>query len=580
MTPDDERIFEQTLRTGNLDLFTEHYFRLPWSGTWFTTEDRPEQYEMLYDAWATAGKPRNKFTAVIDEQEVELKLMWDEHYGDFPMILLPHGFRTMPWIRDLVSPRFGLCIAVTGTGSGKTCNVAVAALSYAALYPGFRFLNVAPTGAQASLMLGEVEKWCTNTGFRRFIKESRGAHDLWIEKPYPTITVEVYPGFPSTFTCQTVGRDARNVIGGEFDWINCDESQLLENIDIAKPIFITRLRGTRATGVLRWGKLTWITNPGRNPELVALMDGYQALIDAGHEDVLVQEGIDSSSNIYVTAHQLDKQKRTMSGRVEDRWHGGLMSAAFADTGIDEALLELCRDESLDAFVEEAGQFDDEVGLRSYQLPYNVEHQYIVVGDAGKCSVASQSSMNIPVVGVFDVTDFLERPGSCRLVAFYWIDGLGSYKTFIKQMKHAMVRYTATGYYDAGNVQTAFEDLGKEGFEGWPTMPIFFSGTVSVKRWAIVIMIQLMQERVFAWPYIKGLWHQARIFDPSSQKQADDLVAMILVFCMMLKIENAFWYPLQERFGWKDEDDETEMASIQEDGQYMEEDRHARFVGGR
>lgn len=578
ITPEDEHIFEEVMRTGDLDVFTEHYFRLPWSGTWFTPEDRPEQYEDLHRLWTAMGKPDDQFSALLDDQEVELKIMWDTHYGEYPMILLPHGFRSLPWIRELISPQIGLAIAVTGTGSGKTCSVAIAALTYCALYPGFRFLNVAPTGAQAALMLGEIEKWCANTAFRKFIKPSRGAHELWMEKPYPTITIEVYPGFPSTFVCQTVGRDARNIIGGEQDWINCDESQLLTNIDAAKPIFVTRLRGTRVTGVLRWGKLTWITNPGANPELVSLMEEYRALIEKGAGDVLVMEDIDSSANIYLTRHQLEKQARTMSSRVEDRWHGGSMAAAFAGLGIDEALLELCRDEELEAFAERFGGHDDEVGLRRYELPYELDHDYIVAGDAGKGSVSSLSTMNIPVCGVFDVTNFLERPGTCRLVAFDWHDGLGSYTTFIDVMKRYMLRYRAKGFYDAGNVQTAFEDL-EGGFKGWPTMPIFFGGTVSAKAWALTILTQLMDEQIFAWPYIKGLWHQARIYNPSSRKQADDIVAMLLVFCLVLRTMNAFWYPLRDRFGWREEGEE-ETEDPETEDTYTEEDRHARFARDR
>lgn len=576
LTAEDQAIFDGARRTSDLDVFTEYYFRLPWSGTWFTIEDRPEQYEQLYQIWRDAGQPGESFTAVIEGAETELKVAWDEYYGGYPMILLPHGFRSLDWLKRLISPQINLAVAVTGTGSGKTAGCAIAALSYCALYPGFRFLNMAPTGAQANLMLAEIEKWCTNTGFRRFIQTSRGAHELWIERPYPTITVEVYPGYPSTFVCQTVGRQARNVIGDERDWINCDETQLLEDIDAARPILVTRLRGTRATGMPRWGKLTWITNPGLNPELVTLMEEYQALVDDGHKDVLVLEGVDSDVNLYVTKKQLAHQKRVMSARIEDRWHGGLMSAAFADTGIDTALLDACRSQKLDVIAEETGEFSDEFGLRRYEIPFNVDHQYVVFGDAGKSNLTTMSSLNIPVAGVMDVTNFLEQP--CELVALNWMDGLGSYRTFIKAMKHLMLKYRSQGYYDAGNVQTAFEDLGEGGFEGWPTLPIFFGGRTSMTRWADTIFIQMMSECLLAFPYIKGLWHQARIYDPSSQKRPDDLIAAMLVFAMALRVENVFWSKLVDRFKWG-EDEETQENP---EGEYLEgmDDRYGRLAVGR
>ena len=57
LTPQEQDIFDRTLKTGDLNIFTEHFFRLPFSGTWFTTEDRVEQYDALYHIWDGLGKP-------------------------------------------------------------------------------------------------------------------------------------------------------------------------------------------------------------------------------------------------------------------------------------------------------------------------------------------------------------------------------------------------------------------------------------------------------------------------------------------------------------------------------------------
>ena len=574
----DEDIFKRTLETGNLDIFTESFFALPWSGTWFTPEDRPEQYEMLYDAWVKLGKPDHEFAPIIDGKSATLKIMWDSHYGDYPMILVPHGFRMLPWLRQMVSPEIGLGLAITGAGSGKTAGVCMAALSYAALYPGFRFLNVAPTSYQASLMLTEIEKWCVpSSPFRRFIVPSRGAHDLWIESSNrPTLTIEVWPGYPSTFVCQTVGRDANNILGTEQDWINCDEAVLLSNIEVAEPKLGTRLRGTRGTGIPRWGKLTWITNPGPNPDFVSLLEKYEKLAET-EEDVIVMQDVDSSVNVYITKHQLDKQQRIMSQQAVDRWHGGSLAAAMIGSGFDQRLLDACRTERMDEAIEGISLIDDLVGLREYELEYEPDHHYVVAGDAGKCSVQSLSSQNIPTVMVFDVTDFLDKPHSIRLVAFYWLDGHGSYKVFLKKMKHAMLKYRAKGYYDATNVQSAFEDVGKGGFDGWPTEMIFFSGHVGVKAWAITIATKLMEDRQFEWPHIRGLWHQARIFEATSKSRADDIIATILVFCLALRHEAMFWDRLAERYDWEEVGEEDERL-FEEDEIYTQSyDRHARLL---
>ncbi len=583
LTREEQHVFDEALKTGNLSLFTERFFRLPNSGTRFTPEDRVEQYDLLHDAWQKAGKPDTDFEVVLGDVPTTLRVEWDEaeHYNGYPVFLLRHGFLMLPWLNRFISPDINLGLAIAGAGSGKTCSLAIAMLSYCAMYPGFRALNVAPTGYQAELMLGEIEKWCANKSlFRRFIKPSRGAHSLWVQRPYPLITIEVYDGYPSQLMCQTVGRDATGILGSEQDWINCDEAQLLAGISAAEPALYTRLRGTRSTGALRWGKVTWITNPGPNPELSALMGKYQDLIDKGAKDVLVLEGEDSSANIYVTKWQLEKQSRVMSGLEVDRWHGGMMSAAFSGMGISEHLLERCRTQEMDNYAEEFGRHDDVVGLRAYEMEYEPGHGYVVFGDPGLSVIASQSTMNVPVVMVADVTDFLMRRHGTKLVALHWIDGDGSYTPWIDKMKAMMLKYRGSGYYDAGNVQTAFDDL--EGAFGgdfnWPVEPIFFSGTIVPKRWSVTILTQLMRDAQFAWPYIKGLWHQARIFDVSKRTRADDLICCLLVLCMAFQKENAFWERLMATYKWEEgEDGQPVPVLVDDEVTQVGDDRHARLA---
>lgn len=577
LTSVEQQIFDETLGTRNWDLFTEYWFRLPMSGTWYTPEDRVEHYDMLHEIWLSSGKPNSQFDVIVDEQEVEFRIDWDEYYDGNPIFLFPHGFRILPWMVDVISPRTTTAIAVTGAGSGKTCNIAIAGLMYCALFPGFRFLNVAPTREQANLVLGEVEKWAGNTEFIKLVRPTRGVNRLWVERPHATVTIEVIEGYPSTFVCQTVGREAKGILGGERDWINVDEAQLLMGLDTIKPILDTRLRGTRITGHLRWSKQTFITNPGNNPELVNMMDDYNQMIETGVEDVLVLEDIESSDNIYLTKRQLDKQRRALrSSRNVDRWIGGQMAAAFSDNELDETLLEKCRSDEMTKWTDEFGRHNDVVGLHMYEENYNSEKSYVVVGDVGKSRMGSMSSMNVPCIMVFSIpNDFLERP--MRMVAFYWFDGQGSYQTFIKLFKHAMYRYKAQGYYDATNVQTAMEDF-DDALGEVPTTPIFFSGSVSVKRWAVSVMVMMMSDGLFEWPYIRGLWHQARIFDISSRKRADDIIATILVLMLAFRVEATLMDKIVERYGWDpDEEEKDEIYTGSEDNSYAHDDRYSRFM---
>jgi hypothetical protein len=558
LSQQERELFRHVQRTGDWDAFTEHFFKLPWSGTWYTPEDHVVQYEAMYGVWRELGEPEETFEVQIEGDPVEMRVSWDPYYGGYPMFLMPHGFRTMPWMREFLDLHITKAIAVTGTGSGKTCGVAIRALTYCALFPGFRFLNVAPGQVQADLVLGEVKKWASNTEFKRFIVESRGANPLWKEKPYPTITVEVVDGYPSTFVCQTVKKDATAVLGGERDWINADEAQLLEGIEDAQDILTTRLRGTRGTGVPRSTKLTWITNPGHNPELMSLMDQYRDLEKKGDESILVLEGVTTKDNIYLTKRQREEQQKTMNQRSKDRWHGGQMSAVLQNAEIGEDLLEKCLDDDLEEWCQEHGKYIDGWGLMEYARPYEANHTYVVVGDTGKSSIVSMNSQNIPCVMVFDVTDFLRKP--MELAAFWWFDGLGTYDTFVKKFLNAMWKYQAAGYYDATNVQTAFEDL-DERFSYAPTTPIFFSGTSGPKRWAVAIAVQLMSEGQFAWPRIKAFWHQARIFEYSSRKKADDIIATLLVFALALRAEGTLWSKFVEVYSWEEEEFDDEELDL-------------------
>jgi len=562
LTPQEEDIFKRTLKTGDLDIFTEHFFRLEWSGTWFTTEDRVEQYDALYKIWCDLGQPEGEFGCKLDGVTTILKTMWDPYYGDYPMILLPHGFRSLPWVKRFIDPRVTKGIAITGTGSGKTAGLAIAALSYCALFPGFGFRNVAQRQSTSMLMLGEVMKWINGSPFERFIIASRGTNNIWKERPYPTISIDAYGGgVVSTFACQTLGRgggasqvSAQGVLGEEEDFISVEEAQLVENIRDVNNVLLTRLRGTRDNGIPRSTMLRWITNPGGNTELGILMETYQELHDNGDKGVLVLEGLDSSKNIYITKKQLREQAKDMSQQEQDRWMGGQMSAVLLNNEFGEDLLELCKDDELAARAEQIGKVHDAVGLSYYELDFDPSRNYVIASDFGKSHLVGLHSVNVPCVMVFDITDFLRRP--TKLVAFYWVSGEGTYNVFMNLCKRAMLRYKCVCYYDATTVQTMPEDL-DSAWSAMPTEPIFFSGEPGRKAWALAVLVQLLSDGQFAIPYIKGLWHQARIYELGGRKKADDIIATLLVFALALRHQGDLWNLFVRAYNWEELRDEDQ-----------------------
>jgi hypothetical protein len=100
--------------------------------------------------------------------------------------------------------------------------------------------------------------------------------------------------------------------------------------------------------------------------------------------------------------------------------------------------------------------------------------------------------------------------------------------------------------------------------------------VSVKRWAVTIFKLLMANDQFEWPYIKGLWHQARIFDPSKRNRADDLIACILVLCRAFQLDDVFWSKIVDQYKVAGEEDGDAPKA---EGGYAvaTDDRYARMV---
>jgi len=445
LSHEEELLFRNVIRTEAWDLFGDRYFVLPMSGTWYTPEDRGEQWKAFLDLWYEAGEPDNKIVVDVGTGKAEFIVFQDPYYGSTPIFLQRHGFRTMPWMKEFLSPKITRGAVETGSGSGKTGGVAIRALIYCALFPGFRFLNVAARQYTADLMLGEVEKWVLNSPFRKFVVKGGGSSLLWTAKPYPTITVEVVSGQPSTFICQTKGKTSRvqegeTIIGGERDWINVDETQLLEELEEVHPVLVTRLRGTRITGAPRWSKLTMLANPGNNPAWDTIRDNYHEMMDKGERGVLVLEELSSELNIYVTRRQLEEQRRSLSEREQDRWLAGISTNFFTDSPFPDEFVERCESPSLTEEVEKIGKYRDTFGLLEYELPYDNDHTYVVTGDVGKSPMNTMNSQNIPCIMVWDITDFLDRP--IRLAAFYWMDGQNTYEIFQDKFIYACMKYRA------------------------------------------------------------------------------------------------------------------------------------------
>jgi hypothetical protein len=95
LTPQEQWIIDQTLKTWNLDLFTEYFFRLADSSTHWMPNDSigPYRhifnYDLLYGGWAQAGRPEESLSVKTHDYQYQLRVLWE---GETPHFLLPHGY--------------------------------------------------------------------------------------------------------------------------------------------------------------------------------------------------------------------------------------------------------------------------------------------------------------------------------------------------------------------------------------------------------------------------------------------------------------------------------------------------------
>ena len=83
--------------------------------------------------------------------------------------MFSHGYIILDWLLPIFDLNTQVALAITVTGTSKTSGVSIAALTYCDLFPGFHFLNAAPTCKQAELMLEEMTNLSGSGGGLTFV---------------------------------------------------------------------------------------------------------------------------------------------------------------------------------------------------------------------------------------------------------------------------------------------------------------------------------------------------------------------------------------------------------------------------
>lgn len=560
LTDLEKELFKQA-RLGDLNAFSEPLFRLPFSGTLYTPEDRVDSYQVFYEAWKMRGKPDEEFTFEIDGKDVLYKVLWGD-YGTEPAFLFPHGYLFLPWGLEMVTCGRPIVIAEGGTGSAKTSTIGMAALIKCAVYPGFDFLNVAPRARQAQDMITEVEKWITGSPFEKFIVRSR-AGELWKKAPYPEMRIDCGLGTYSTFGCMTLGTQNKlgeATLGLGKDWVSIDEASLVADIGEALPELVTRHRGTRRNGRPRSSvpALSAVTNPhdGNMGFEMLKARAQQEMHDPDGQYYFVRPR--TADNRYITQRQMRTQKAVLNEAEQERWLEGKDDQFKTMGTIPLVLITDCHAEYLDDLLEEEKERGgivetrgDTMGIIHYELPPQEGREYVALGDPGTRNMTSIRHNNVPVTAVLDIEGFPENPAT--LWALHMIDGGGKYTPWVESMKYFMDKYNAVfGAFDATGQGSSFSE--------WPNLrdynlfPVPLGG--GNKGTARSSFLLFCGEQLFAWPLLKVLWHQATVYREYGVNQKnlpDDLISTLFVGTFFLRFK--FQDKLDVLFGRRNEKQE-------------------------
>lgn len=538
----DVTLFEEA-RQGNYTPFTERYFRLPFSGTWFTPEDRVQQYEMLHKGWVLGGRREDQIKLNVESQEVVYKVIFGE-YGADPAFLLPHGYIFLPWFMQAIEAQPDIFVAEGGTGSAKTASVGVLAMTLCAIYPGFDFVNVAPTSKQANDMLREVSKWTTGAEFERFIVKPRGTSNRLYKQDQGVyvLVIDCGLGTYSTFRTFTLGENAGDIsLGDECDWVNVDEAGLLQGINDTIPKLISRVRGTRRNGMPRHSRpcLSFLSNPHNNPSFDRLKNRAEEQMQELTEELhWYYANPSEDDNVYVTERQKKMHRGMMTKAQQDRWLKGQDTMFDAEDIISRKLMNLCYDEEMDRDIARAAkkglafQEIERMGITHYELPRRSDRLYAVMGDPGTGNLVSIDTQNVPVCTVWDVTDFPRAP--VEVVALRIFDGGGRWEPWVEQMKHWIYFYQTTGgAYDATSAQSVLSEYPLQKFPD--LIPVSLSG--NNKAVGKTFFILMAGRKLFRWPYVERLWHEARSYRETGigvNKLPDDILSAFFVGCYYLR----------------------------------------------
>ena len=402
---------------------------------------------------------------------------------------------------------------IGGVGSGKTAMVAFSASTWAAMTPGFKFMNVAPTFWQANLMYQTIMERAESSRYEQFITRS-------VRRPYPKI--ELYNG--SVMEFMSAADEIEKLRGWEGDWMNGDEFGFIDSPSTVQ-IMRTRLRGQRFTNQPRLGRLSVITTATDVPWLWERYDKAKL-----KPDIYLSMTVSTGMNTSLSKMDVQLMREALPPELRAIEMEGSRPMGTC-TEFSRDVIEQCEDRGLNRIVREAlsqkraGFAYSErqlSGCHQFMMPPERGRDYIVVGDPGQ---GDPPNRNAGVVMVLDITGFPQYPAVIRM--FDWVYGGGSYMPFLSSFKTAMNLYRPVGAaFDATGSQKAMDELAfSDVGEGILVEGMNLAG----KKMAYHNAIKLtMQKGLLKYPYIRGFRRQLAQYEFPDTKLRQDIVSCLQV----------------------------------------------------
>lgn len=443
------------------------------------------------------------------------------------------------WQIDFVMAAQTDITVIGGFATGKTMGVGMGACYFAALVEDFKFLNAAEKVWQAKQMWDMIITNARNTRFGEMIweKPRRPWYKIIIRYSYQNKVYE------STLEFMSVDKNAQGILSWEGDWLNIDEAGTLTNLEEIIINVGSRLRGS-VRGRERLARFSMTSNSWDNYDLWYWYD--QAV---GDPDNFLAMQLRSRDNKNVTEKQLQRMAARIPVEERERFLEGTRPEGRGRFFSKESVYQ-CEDKTIGEIVQhmaaqaKPGFVFDRVygcGVVAYELPYNEDNFYMLMGDPG---TGAAPRRNAPCLMVWDVSNVPASPA--QLVGFWWGDGHGKISPFIEKLIYFSDKYKPffIGIDTTGpqknsatliNEYLTLQDDSKVKLNR-PISGIDFSG--GNKAHYLLAGRLFLESRLFSWPLqITGIRSQLTNYEPENDKKmAQDIVATMVMSAYAIRMK--------------------------------------------